>query len=406
MTITVKNVSKWVNEAYLPHLLDYTTRTSVFYGGAGSGKSVFAAQKLIIKALQYERKVLIVRKVGTTLKDSVWALFQRLLEHFKPLVESVNKADYTITLKNGSVFLFKGFDDKEKVKSIEGITDIWAEEATELSYDDYSQLALRLRSNKPYNQFILTFNPVSKANWVYKHFFLQKQKNTKIVQTNYKDNPHLPQDYIDELEKLKTNNPAYYRIYALGEFATLDKLVFPIIEKRIVTEEDTKDCLFWCGLDFGYTNDPSALTWGYFKPGYIYITGEYDRKGMTNDKVAEVINDLGLSKEVIIADCAEQKSIAEIRKMGVRRIRPCQKGKDSVRNGLDRMLRCHIVIDERCVKTIEEFENYTWKKDKSTGEYYNEPIDAFNHHIDSIRYGLQPVIKKRIENEPINPMYL
>ena len=402
----IKNIDKWVNEAYHPYFRDYKTRTYVFYGGAGSGKSVLAAQKLIIKALQYERKVLVVRKVGTTLKDSVWALFLRLLEHFQPLVESVNKTDYTITLKNGSVLLFKGMDDREKIKSIEEITDIWAEEATELSFEDYTQLTLRLRSKKPYNQVILTFNPVSKANWVYKYFFLQEHPNTKIVRTTYKDNPHLPQEYIDSLEELQNTNPAYYRIYALGEFATLDKLVFPIIEKRIVTEGDTKDCLFWCGLDFGYTNDPSALTWGYFKPGYIYITGEYDRKGMTNDKVAEVIQDLGLSKEVIVADCAEQKSIAEIRKMGVRRIRPCQKGKDSVRNGLDKMLRCHIVIDERCPKTIEEFENYTWKKDKSTGEYYNEPIDAFNHHIDSIRYGLQPVINKRLDTEPINPMYL
>jgi phage terminase large subunit len=117
---------------------------------------------------------------------------------------------------------------------------------------------------------------------------------------------------------------------------------------------------------------------------------------MTNDVIAETIINLGFAKERIVADAAEPKSIAELRRLGISRIIGAVKGQDSVKNGIDKIQRCDIIIDERCTDTIEEFENYTWIKDKKTGEYINEPIDAFNHHIDSIRYGIQSVVKKRI----------
>ena len=143
-------------------------------------------------------------------------------------------------------------------------------------------------------------------------------------------------------------------------------------------------------------NDPTAITWGYFSPdeSKLYVTGEYGAVGMTNDVLAEKIIALGLAKEHIVADSAEPKSIAELRRLGVQRLTASVKGADSVKNGIDRMQRCDIVIDERCTQTIEEFENYTWQKDRSTGEYINQPIDAYNHHIDSIRYGLQAVQNK------------
>ena len=182
-----------------------------------------------------------------------------------------------------------------------------------------------------------------------------------------------------------------------GEFATLDKLVFPVIQKRIISEDELTDAWFWAGMDFGYTNDPTAITWGYYNPvqNDLYITGEYDKIGMTNDVIAETLVSLGLSKEKIVADSAEPKSITELRNLGIKRIIASVKGADSVKNGIDRMQRCNIIIDERCTKTIEEFENYTWQKDKKTGEYINQPVDSYNHHIDSIRYGIQTVINKK-----------
>ena len=397
MKITINK--KGILPCYLPYIREYKTRVNVFYGGAGSGKSYFVMQKIILKALDSQRKVLIVRKVGATLKESVWSLTLELIHTggLTPAVKQINKSGLTIEFLNGSILLFKGLDDSEKIKSINGITDIVIEEATEITLDDFTQLNLRLRSKKPNNQIHLMFNPVSKANWVYKYFFETKPDNCVIVQTTYKDNPHLPKEYVDSLHALENKNPAYYKIYVRGEFATLDKLVFPVIHKRIISEDELTDAWFWVGMDFGYTNDPTAITWGYYNPvqNDLYITGEYDKIGMTNDVIAETLVSLGLSKEKIVADSAEPKSITELRNLGIKRIIASVKGADSVKNGIDRMQRCNIIIDERCTKTIEEFENYTWQKDRKTGEYINQPVDSYNHHIDSIRYGIQTVINKK-----------
>lgn len=396
--MVIKGLSKWILPVYWPYVRDYQTRFNVFYGGAGSGKSHFVMQKMLLKCVQYKRKMLIVRKVGNTLKDSVWAMALKLLYQMPAVIASINKSEYTIELINGSVILFKGFDDSEKIKSIEGITDIVVEEASELTEDDFDQLNLRLRAKSGMLQIHLMFNPVSKANWVYKRFFVDgTPPDTVIVHTTYKDNPHLPQEYIDSLIRLERTNPAYYKIYVLGDFATLDKLVFPVVSYRIISDEEVKDLPFWIGMDFGYTNDPTAITWGYLDQANrrLFIRGEYNRKGMTNDVIAKVLYDLGFSKERIIADAAEPKSIAELRKLGISRVVGAVKGPDSVKNGIDRLQRYDIIVDERCINTKEEFENYTWKKDKKTGEYINEPIDMYNHHIDSIRYGTQEVMKKK-----------
>lgn len=407
----IKGLSKWILPVYWPYVRDYTTRTNVFYGGAGSGKSHFVAQKTILKCLQYKRKMLVIRKVGNTLKDSVWSMYKKLLYQIPQVIRSINKSDYTIELINGSIIIFKGLDDPEKVKSIDGITDIVIEEASELTEDDFDQLNLRLRASCGLLQIHLMFNPVSKANWVYKRFFTDiPPKNTIIVHTTYKDNPHLPKEYIDELLRLEKTNPAYYKIYVLGAFATLDKLVFPVKTIKLVSEEETKGLLSWAGMDFGYTNDPTAITWGYCDNANkkLYITGEYGKKGMTNDVIAKVLTDLGLSKERIVADSAEPKSIAELKKLGINRITAAVKGPDSVKNGIDRLLRYEIIIDERCVNTIEEFDNHTWIKDKKTGEYINQPVDSFNHYIDSIRYGTQNVMRKkpRTDKELENLIFL
>lgn len=405
------NLENEILPVYQDYLTDYHTRTMVFYGGAGSGKSVFIAQKLAIKCdVLKKRKLLVIRKVGATLRDSVWASFVQVLTDWE-MIESINKSDFTITLLSGSQILFKGLDDKEKIKSIQGITDIFIEEATELDLDDFTQLNLRLRSNEPYNQIHIAFNPIAKTNWCYKYFFENgAPDDCEVIQTTYKDNVFLPPEYINSLMELEQRNPAYYRIYALGEFATLDKLVFPIYEKKIINEKDMSEYQFWCGLDWGFTNDETAITWGYFdsKDRVIYITGEYNKKGMTNDVIYQTLEELGLAKERIICDSAEPKSIEELKKFGAKHIRGAIKGKDSVLTGIDKILRCRIVVDERCTHVIEELQNYTWKKDRHTGEYINEPIDAFNHHMDSIRYGIQDVINKkyRTEEERARLMFL
>lgn len=138
-------------------------------------------------------------------------------------------------------------------------------------------------------------------------------------------------------------------------------------------------------------NDPSAFIHCKIdtKNKRLYIVEEYVKKGMLNNEIANVIKRLGYSKEIITADSAEQKSIAEISNHDITRIRPAMKGKDSIISGIQYLNQFDIVIDERCFKTIEELDNYTWKKDKNTGEYYNEPVDTYNHCIDALRYSVE-----------------
>ena len=376
---------------------DYSHRIEVFKGGAGSGKSFGASQKMLLKAMNNKRRVLVIRKIANTLKASIWQLFMDLLRDSGYLDYCrINRSDFEIELPNGSIFLFKGLDDPEKIKSITGITDIIIEEATEITLEDFTQLNLRLRPRNVDNpQIYLMFNPISKRNWVYEYFFASEPpENCLIINTTYKDNKFLTKEYCDELENLQYRNPAYYRIYTLGEFATLDKLVFPIYTTKLISDEEIKSLPRWTGLDFGYVNDPSAIVSGYIdeKLKIIYVTSEYVKKGMLNDEIADKIIALGLSKDKIYGDSAEPKSIEEIKRRGVN-IEATVKGKDSIIHGIQWIQQYELVVDERCPKVIEELENYTWKKDKKTEEYINEPIDGFNHTIDAIRYGLNKYIK-------------
>lgn len=391
------------NDVYFPLLLDYSRRYEIYYGGAGSGKSVFIAQKLIVKACRSKRKILIIRKVAATLKDSVFDLICTYLKKWQLYDKcTVNLSTYTITLPNGSIFLFKGMDDSEKIKSITDITDIWTEEATELIENDFTQLDLRLRAMAPELQMIVSFNPVSKANWVYKKWFAPEAEynliTTMILKTTYKDNKFLPPEYVAALEEKALTNPTYYRIYALGEFCSLDKLVF---NNWLVDDFDNAAIKgeLLIGLDFGYVNDISALTASLLveEEKKIYIFSEWGETNKTNDELANIIKSLGFCKSVIVADCAEQKSIAEIKKAGIARIKPCEKGKDSILHGIQKLQQYQIIVHSSCTGVITELQNYSWEKDKKTDEYINKPIDKFNHYIDALRYSLQCTNNNKIK---------
>lgn len=391
---------RFFNDVYLQYLRNQH-RVTVFYGGAGSGKSVFAIQRQIIKALGDERKCLVIRKFTITIRDSIFAEFQNQLSKFGLLEHcKVSLSNFTITLPNGSIFVFKGMDDPEKIKSISGIDDILIEEATELTLDDYTQLNLRLRSQKVNNQITMMFNPVSKSNWVYKQFFEREvPEDTLVVHTTYKDNRFLPDTYVASLEDIAATNPVYYRIYALGEFASLSKLVYENNEVRdfnhhVVLKRPGARAYF--GLDFGYTNDPTAFVACVVDPRNkeIYIYDEIYQKEMQNSEIYEAIYQKGYGKEVITADSAEPKSIQELRNRGIRRLKSARKGKDSVMHGIQFLQQYKIIVHPRCKNIKEELDNYSWKKDKKTNEYLNQPIDEFNHALDALRYALEDLIPK------------
>ncbi|MCQ2570095.1 MAG: PBSX family phage terminase large subunit [Limosilactobacillus sp.] len=393
---------KVFNKQVFDSLLDYSKLSEVWYGGASSGKSHGVVQKVVLKSLQdwkYPRKVLWLRKVDRTVTNSIFADVLDCLSTWGIISFcKINRSSRTIQLPNGAVFLFQGMDDPEKIKAIKGLSDVVMEEASEFTLDDYTQLTLRLREPKHKNrQLFVMFNPVSKVNWTYKKWFDPKasydKERTIVHHSTYKDNRFLDEDNIRTIEKLKETNPAYYKIYTLGEFATLDKLVFPVFEKRRLHAQNMRNIKSYFGLDFGFINDPSAFIHIKVddKNKVIYCMEEYTRKGMLNNEIAKVIDSMGYSKEVITADAAEQKSIAELKRDGILRVRPAKKGPDSVVQGISFMQQYKLVVDDRCVKLIEELENYTYQKDKKTNEYINQPVDSYNHVIDAIRYALEPL---------------
>lgn len=387
------------NDVYLPYL-ETPERYMVFYGGGGSGKSVFAVQRYVLKYLKEKRTCLVCRNTLNTVKDSIFKEYQTCLSRFGILKYcKITVSDYTITLPNGSLFLFKGLDDIEKIKSISGIDDIMIEEATEISLNDFTQLDLRLRSKAKNQQITIMFNPVSKSNWVYKRFFKNgTPKDTKIVHTTWKDNKFLPPSYVDTLKQMSFNNPEYYTVYALGKFATLNKLIY---EKFSISVFSVKDILQdpdvkpYFGLDFGYTNDATAFIGALVnvKKRKLWIFDEHYQTGMLNPEIARMIIRKGYAQEVITADSAEKKSIMEIKKAGIPRIKPTRKGNDSVLHGIQFIQQFEIIVHSRCVNTIEELENYCWTQDRKTNEYVNKPIDEYNHLLDALRYAVEDLSK-------------
>lgn len=396
------HIKKSVFSPHFYPLLEDDHNILLMIGGGASGKSYFSFQRCIIRCLQDKRKYLVCRKSATDLRRSCWQDLMSALERFqiKDKVQ-ISKTNFIIDFPNGSTILCVGLDNYEKVKSIPSITDIVVEEASEISYDDFSQLQQRLRGNgKLPNQIVLQTNPISKSNWVYKYFFENgcQFENCFIHKSTYKDNPFVNQSTIDALEQYRMTNPYFYRVYCLGEFGNISKQVFTNYRVEDLDIDELRKCGYQhlVGLDFGFVNDATAIVDCLLdeENKKLYIYREFYKTGLLNNEIAEQIKLMGLDKSTIIADSSEQKSIEEIRREGIARIKPSKKGKDSINQGIQKLQQYEIIIDGSCFNTIEEFENYSYKKDKSTGEYINEPIDDFNHCIDALRYSLQCVDSK------------
>ena len=368
---------------------------------------MFIVQKLILKLLKDpNRLLLVVRKTQASLRDSCFALFKSTLYDWHIGDQcKINKTNLEIEFPNGSRIIFKGLDDSEKIKSIADITDIFCEEVTELEEEDFDQLHLRLRNKKKANNQVLSaFNPVSKASWVYKRFFADDAKydrnKTMILHTTYRDNKFLPQDYIDNLLAMKETNYAYYMIYAEGEFSSLDKKVYNNWEEKFFSyREVLKDpnCQLAYGLDWGYVHDPTAIVCSIVNEvtKEIWIYDAFTRKGMTNEEIFKQLQEMQIHNARIVCDCSEQKSIEDLRRLGCKRVVACSKGRDSILNGINLINEFHIYVLSSLENVKEELLNYTWQKDKHSGEYINKPVDKFNHILDGLRYSIMDAVQNK-----------
>lgn len=384
--------------AFVPLFKDQS-RYQVAWGGAGSGKSHIVARKYLYRVLKEQdcqHKFLIARKVNRTLKRSVFTLFKSLVSKWGLYDDfDINNTDLTITYKpNGSQLLFTGMDDPEKLKSIEGVTGIWMEEATEFTQEDFEQLDLRLRGQTKYKkQITLTFNPISEQHWIKKVFFDDPIEGVFTLHTTYLDNSFIDDEYKMVMENKKKTNPRYYNIYALGNWGTAEGLVFNNATQRLIRPEEIAGLECHQGLDFGYTNDPSAFCQSYVDKvnKRIYVYDGFYEQGMGNADIAAAIKKMLAHKHKTIADSAEPKSIDYIKMKGVK-IEGAMKGKDSINAGIDFLQEFEIIVNAHLVEFMTEFNNYAWHVDKD-GKATNKPADDFNHFIDALRYSMEPLIK-------------
>lgn len=393
------------NEAYLPHLFDYSHRYNVYYGGRCSGKSYFISDKLLILGLSEKRRMVFLTKLTNKVEDSIWTLFIDSLIKFKMYDKcKINKSNHTVELPNGTTIKMTGLDTPEKAKTLGvNIDTIWIEEASDFTNDDIELLDGTLRGSCKTKQMYFSFNPVSMDNYVYTRFGFDKSitpPDTFILKTTYLDNKYCDEATIKRLEALKERNPSRYKIEAEGDFATLDKLVYPDIliqdfDYLALLRSTDKNLYQIYGMDFGYINDYTALVCAIADNTnmILYIYDEYYQKGMLTSDIIKMITNKQLHKTNIICDRQEARLIEELNKGGIK-AKKCNKGKGSIMQGINKIQEYKIVVLPRCTNIITELQNYCYQKEKSTGQYINKPIDKFNHGLDALRYGIQSMKQK------------
>lgn len=352
-------------------------------GGTRSGKTWAALQLLHILCKSCE-KPLVVSCVAATLpmvKRGMQRDFrQMLIAESEWDEEAFNKTEGSYTYPNGSMIEFFGIDNASKVHG--PARDIlFVNEAQSIPRETFRQLDIRTRK-----KVIIDFNPVRKF-WGETEFVGDRYVT---IHSTYKDNPYLTEEQISAIEKNR-NDANWWRVYGEGETGGVEGNVYPEYEViEDMPETFTGRCL---GLDFGFVNDPTAIVDLRFEGWDLYVDLLCYETGLLNANIADYLNSNGLNRIVTVCDNAEQKSIVELQQKRVKAM-PCIKGRGSVAGGIAQVKQFRMHVTRRSVKMLDELDNYKWIKDESSDTYTNEPIDAWNHALDAMRYGVDYLIRK------------
>lgn len=401
MKINLPNI---VGKGYATYW-NYKGRYRVVKGGRGSKKSTTTALWIIYNMMKYPlANTLVIRRVFNTHKDSTytqlkWASNVLKVSHLWKFSKSPLEATYIPT---GQKILFRGLDDPMSITSITvehgHLCWCWFEEAFQvMNEDDFNKVDMSIRGELPkgyFKQITLSFNPWSEKHWLKKRFFDIEDEDVLAITTNYACNEFLGEDDKKLFEKMKINNPRRYNIEGLGNWGIAEGLVYSNFEELDFDIEEIKkrkNIKSAFGLDFGYTNDPTAFICLLVDLDNmeIFIFDEHYQKAMSNKMIVDMIKYKGYAKERIIGDSSEPKSIDDIKKQGIYRIKGARKGKDSILNGIQYIQDFKIYVHPKCENTIIELSNYVW--DTKDGNAINKPIDDYNHLMDALRYSLEDI---------------
>jgi len=375
--------------------LQCPTPILVHSGGSSSSKTYSIIQALFTIASTKANQVITIvgQDIPNLKKGAIRDSAQIVLTNpfFQQQIESFNRTDHLYRFVTGSIIEFTSYDTEIDARSGKR-THCFINEANGISYDIFEQL--RIRTSK---LFIIDFNP-SASFWA--HDKLLGRDDVTWINSTFRDNAFINDSvrqailsYEPTPDNIKrgTANEYRWKVYGLGEVGRLEGLVFS--DFRIATSYPDEYKWRTYGMDFGYTNDPTTLIEIRYAHGNLYMRQHIYETGLTNPDIADKLEQLGIDRdEKIIADSAEPKSIAELRRMGWN-IKPAVKGTDSIMNGIDSLKRYPIYIDARSKDLIAEFSSYTWAKDRN-GNSLNKPIDQYNHGIDAIRYAVSLKINK------------
>lgn len=430
-------VTKAVNPRFEDFIWDWDYSEYLLVGGYGSSKSYHIALKIILKCLEEKRKALVVREVYETIRESCFDLFIEILEDMNLLDPNSNRrksnkvryktSPMQLIFPNGSKVIFKGMDKPGKLKSINGVSIVWLEEASEIKYDGYKELKGRLRHPTLSLHFLLSTNPVGTENWVYQHFFKRTNEDgTETIvlddQRLYKkhtivkkgvyyhhsvvdDNLFVPKSYVNTLDEMQEYDPDLYRVARLGQFGINGIRVLPQFSvaphNQVMRAVNGIPAKFkFTGFDFGFETSYNAVVRMAVDDAekVLYIYWEYYKNHMTDDRTAAELAELGLQDEQIIADCEDPKAIQYYRQMGFK-IRGCHKWAGSRLANTRKIKRFRkIICSTNCINCIRELSTLTYDKDQKGNLIY----DQFNidpHTFSAIWYALDNYTVADVKDE-------